>query len=315
MSSLPREPAPEHYRYSILRYAAATRPAFLSVTVGACLLGFASAQRQLIPWQFDTAFLTLYFTLLLHAASNVLNDVCDTRADAGNHDRIYPFTGGSRFIQNGVLTRQQSLSLALVLFGAALPAGLYLGLTHDWPLWIIGVLGLFCGWAYSAPPFALVSRGLGEAVIFVVWLLVAAAADYGQRGAFSWWPFFIGAPCALLIVNILFINQFPDRLSDADAGKRTLVVRLGAARAKWLYLAVACLAHGWLLWLIATNRLPPQAAAGGLSIVFSLHAARALIRYAEATHQLVGAIKHSILAAILHAVLLAAALFWVGFGS
>jgi len=39
--------------------------------------------------------------LLAHAAANVYNDVGDdiTGADPGNVEHIYPYTGGSRFIQ------------------------------------------------------------------------------------------------------------------------------------------------------------------------------------------------------------------------
>lgn len=47
-------------------------------------------------------------------------------------------------------------------------------------------------------------------------------------------------------------------------GKNTLVVRLGARRAAWLYLALALLAHGWLalaVWLL----IPPAAALWGLA--------------------------------------------------
>ena len=33
-------------------------------------------------------------------------------------------------------------------------------------------------------------------------------------------------PYALLVANLLYINQFPDRKADAAAGKNNLVVRL-----------------------------------------------------------------------------------------
>ena len=73
-------------------------------------------------WTFGLALAVM---LLAHAAANVYNDVGDdiTGADPGNHDRIYPYTGGSRFIQSGLLSRAQMIRLALGLAAAALLLG------------------------------------------------------------------------------------------------------------------------------------------------------------------------------------------------
>jgi 1,4-dihydroxy-2-naphthoate octaprenyltransferase len=43
------------------------------------------------------------------------------------------------------------------------------------------------------------------------------------------------ASLGLLIANILLINEVPDERADRSAGKRTLVVRLGRARATQLF--------------------------------------------------------------------------------
>ena len=69
--------------------------------------------------------LALAVMLLAHAAANVYNDVGDdiTGADPGNVERIYPYTGGSRFIQSGLLSRAQMTRLALGLGAAALLLG------------------------------------------------------------------------------------------------------------------------------------------------------------------------------------------------
>jgi 1,4-dihydroxy-2-naphthoate octaprenyltransferase len=49
------------------------------------------------------ALATVLLALLAHAGANVLNDYFDARngADAANHQGLFPFTGGSRLIQNG----------------------------------------------------------------------------------------------------------------------------------------------------------------------------------------------------------------------
>ncbi|MDO8811998.1 MAG: prenyltransferase [Gallionella sp.] len=95
---------------------------------------------------------------------NVLNDYYDALngTDAQNTGRIFPFTGGNRFIQNGVLTLAQTRNFGFaLLFGVAL-AEPWLMLRSAPQLWYVGLAGLFIGWAYSAPPFRLNSRGMGE---------------------------------------------------------------------------------------------------------------------------------------------------------
>ena len=54
------------------------------------------------------------------------------------------------------------------------------------------------------------------------------------------------APIALLQFAMLLAIELPDAAGDAATGKRTLVVRLGAARAARLYVAVTALAYLWL---------------------------------------------------------------------
>ena len=117
-ASLPLEPSPARLRNTVLRYALATRPAFLTITLAGCLLGFATAFHGGVPFGAGAAALTLLLALLAHAGVNVLNDYYDhlNGTDAANTGRIYPYTGGSRFIQNGVLSARQTLAFGLLLF-------------------------------------------------------------------------------------------------------------------------------------------------------------------------------------------------------
>ncbi|MDR2624997.1 MAG: prenyltransferase [Zoogloeaceae bacterium] len=293
------EPALHHFPNPVLRYLAATRPAFLSITLVACLIGLACAHFSGLPLQIDRALVTIFFALVAHAGVNVINDYYDfmSGADVINTGRIYPFTGGSRFIPNGVISARHMKIFGYALLLAVIPAGLWLTRVSSAGLFWIGLAGLFAGWAYCAPPLKLVCRGVGEPAILVGWALIAVGADFVQRGDFSLLPWLAGVPFALLVVNILYINQFPDQTADAAAGKRTLIVRLGPEAARWGYLLIALFAYGWLSFAAAQGWLPLYAVAGALALPFSLFAARELLTHATTPALLAPALKHTILAA------------------
>lgn len=316
---MPAEPRADSGASCAAVLFAATRPAFLSVTLVACLIGLACAAGSGLQLDPVTALITVLFALLAHAGVNVINDYHDAQsgADAANTARLFPYTGGSRFIQNGVLSARETGVFGYALLAAVVPGGLWLAWQTGPGLLAIGLGGLFVGWAYSAPPLALMSRGLGEVAIAAGWLLVVVGSDYVQRGSFSPLPLAAGLSYALLVADLLFINQFPDHDGDAAAGKRTLVVRLGPETAKWGYLLIAILAYGWLVAMVANGQLPQKAGAAALTLVFSFAAARELIAHASEPAELAPAIRRTIIAANLHGLALAAALAfapWSGRG-
>ena len=306
----PAEPTLQQFPNPFVRYLAATRPAFLSVTLVACLIGLASAHADGVGIAPFTALATILFALLAHAAGNVINDYHDalSGADEANTGRLFPFTGGSRFIQNGVMKTTETARLGYGLLALVVPPGLWLAWEAGSGLLWIGVAGLFLGWAYSAPPLKLVSRGAGEVVIVACWLLVVVGADFVQRGVFDWTPVAAGLSFALLVANLLFINQFPDHDGDAAAGKRTLVVILGPDTAKWGYLGIALIAYGWLVLQVGRESLPQVCAAAAITLVLSFNAARELREHALTPQELGRAIKLTIVAACAHGLILAAAL-------
>jgi 1,4-dihydroxy-2-naphthoate polyprenyltransferase len=310
IAATPLEPTPAALANPVKRYLLATRPAFLSITLAGCLLGFATALGTAFSW--PLALLTLLLALAAHAGVNVLNDYYDhlNGSDAANVDRLFPFTGGSRFIQNGVMSPGQTWLYGLILFAGVIAGGLWLISTRGAELFWIGFAGLLIGWAYSAPPLKLNSRGLGEICVAAGFLLIVAGADFVQRGAWSPQPWLIGLPYALLVTNILYINQFPDRAADIQAGKLHWVARLQpdvAARGYWLILAAAALT---LVGLVASGRLPGLALLSLLAVLPAFKAGHILSRHAAEPAQLAPAVRLAIVAAHLQPLLLAAALAW-----
>ena len=312
LSSL--EPSRERLANPFARYVLATRPAFLSITLVGCLLGFAAAVAGGVAFDWERALVTLLLALLAHAGINVLNDYYDhlNGTDARNTQRIYPFTGGSRFIQNGVLSPHQVLVFAIVLFAATIAGGVWLlGMVGAGLFWI-GLAGLTIGWAYSAPPLKLNSRGVGELCVATGILLIVPGADYVQRGAFAPLPWLVGVPYGLLAANILYINQFPDREADRASGKLHWVARLQPEAAAWGYGLILLLAALALLGGVLSGALPLGAALALVAWIPAVLAWRQLRRFAAIPGQLAPAIKLTLLAAHALPLLLATILLLSG---
>ena len=279
-----------------------TRPAFLLLTVVACVLGTATASACGCGLDWSLALGATALAVLAHAAGNVLNDLHDARngADAANNQGLFPFTGGSRLIQTGAVSERQTADLAKALLLFLLPAGLLLAVKAGGGVIVLGAAGLLLAWAYSAPPLRLMSRGLGEPTVALVWFLVVVGADYVQRGQFFIIPASAAAGFALMVAALLLINGFPDAPADAQVGKRTLVVRLGATPAALLYASLVLSAHAWLalsVWLL----IPPMPALWGLvSLPLSLPALGWLWVHRHQPGRLKPALALTVAATLLH---------------
>ncbi|MGR8919020.1 MAG: UbiA family prenyltransferase [Gammaproteobacteria bacterium] len=292
------------------RLLAATRPGFLIITFIACLIGLATAAADGVPTAPLPALATLALAVLAHAGGNVLNDYFDALngSDAANLHRCYPYTGGSRLIQNGVISEKAMAQFGYTLLAIVVGAGLWLAHFAGSALYLIGAAGLALAWAYSAPPLALMSRGLGELTVAGVWLLVVVGADYVQRGALDALPLAAGAGFALHVAGILVMNQFPDLASDLATGKFNLVVRLGSDRARWVYPLLLAAAALVTVALVVTQALPPLVLLALGALLPGVPAARRLWRSAEHPGELEPAIRGAIAAAACHGLLTAAGL-------
>lgn len=227
------------------RYLLATRPMFFAASVLPVLVGSSWGAALSGGLDATVLLLALAATVCVHAGVNVLNDVYDdiSGADRGNHGRVFPYTGGSRFIQNNVLSRGQMRNWALVLFACALLLGAVLYAIKGALVVWIGLAGMGLGILYSLPPVALAARGLGEAAVAAGFgLLPVVGAAWLQSDRVGWAAVVLSLPVSIWVANILLLNEVPDAIADANAGKRTLVVRLGAPRSGTLYATLSVIA-------------------------------------------------------------------------
>jgi 1,4-dihydroxy-2-naphthoate octaprenyltransferase len=243
---------------ALKRAVLATRPKFFTASVLPVLVGsaWAAAQNEYHGLLFALALLA---TVLAHAATNVYNDVSDdlNGTDPANDARIYPYTGGSRFIQNGVLSRSQMLRLALVFAALAIGVGAALIALRGSGVLLLGVLGLALGFLYSMPGVQLSGRGIGELACAIgLGALPVMGAAWLQTGSIDPGAGLLSVIVSVWVGLILLINEVPDTVADAAARKRTLAVRLGVGGTRVLYRLLTLLALAAAIALIVRHDLP-----------------------------------------------------------
>ncbi len=280
----------------------ATRPRFLAASLLPVLIGSAWGSQIAGHLDLPALLLAVLATLLVHAASNVYNDVTDEvlGTDRANTTRIAPFTGGSRLIQDGLVGLPEMRRLAEILALLAAGAGAALALRAGPGVLAFGVAGGLLGLAYSLPGIRLSGRGLGEAAIAIAFgILPVTGAAWLQSGSLEAQAVLLAIPVSSWVAAIILANEIPDAPSDAVTGKRTLAVRLGARTpllhglvqvAGFAALAVAAergLLPGWSVllpavllvaglyasWLLAGSR---SQLARGIRLTLAIHAVGSL---------------------------------------
>lgn len=259
----------------IATYFAATRPAFLTASLFPVLAALAMVWGESGRLDFSLAIMTLLNIALIHSAANVLNDYFDARngSDENNTMRVFPFTGGSRFIQNGVLTQNQTRRLGIGLMLAGIILGLVLVYLTGPLILAIGLLGVLMAVFYSAPP-CLACKGLGDIVIATCFgVLPVIGTVYIQSGEILATALWLGLIIGCYVAAILWVNSIPDIEADRKGGKLTLPVRLGQKKA----------VYGLPLWftagvvLIILAPLPAGSYLALLAIVPAAIASKALL--------------------------------------
>ncbi len=217
-----------------------SRPLFLYGGLAAVALGAAVARSA--GHAIDTAtygwvqLLVSSFHLMVHYA----NDYFDRESDLGAVRTRW--SGGSGVLVEGQLHPRVALIASLVCAALGVTACARFAVAGSPLVACLGVAVLAFAWWYSAPPVRFAARGVGELdtalVVAVLMPFTAYAAFAGTLDAAI--ARAVVAPAFAMIAMMLCV-ELPDEGCDVRAGKRNLVVRLGARRA-WSLMTVAALA-------------------------------------------------------------------------
>ena len=212
----------------------AARVRTLPASVAPVLVGTALA---LGAGHFDAlAFAAaLLGAMLIQVGTNLSNDYSDARRGADTEDRLGPV----RVTAGGLLPPSQVLLATWVTFGLAVACGAYLVAVAGPELLAVGGASILAGVLYTGGPRPYGYEGLGELFVFLFFGVVAVVGSYFvQVQELPWEAFVCAVPVGLLASAILLVNNVRDLETDRRAGKRTLAVRIGRARARTLYKAM-----------------------------------------------------------------------------
>jgi 1,4-dihydroxy-2-naphthoate octaprenyltransferase len=262
---------------------AEVRAPFFTATIVPIVLGAVIAWARGEPFHWGLFLLTLLGGLFMHAGANMINDYMDhlRGTDAANVEFVSPFTGGSRMIQNGLLTARSILIASVLSLGMGSIIGTYLASQRSWLILPMGVIGVLSAVLYVTPGFSLSAIAVGELFIGLNFgTLMTLGAYTVQTTRLSWEPIIASLPVALLIAAVLYINEFQDAVADGSVGRRHLVVRLGKRRAAWGYAAIMAATYLCIVFAVLARSVTRWEALGLLTVPLAWKAVQnALLHY------------------------------------
>ncbi|MGB8858858.1 MAG: 1,4-dihydroxy-2-naphthoate polyprenyltransferase [Ilumatobacteraceae bacterium] len=251
------------------RWLIGARPRTLPAAVVPVALGASAAvgETGAVWWRVGPA---LVVSLALQVGVNYANDYSD---GVRGTDEVR--VGPVRLVAAGLASPGSVKRAALAAFAVAAAAGLALAAVTSWWLLAVGAAALLAGWGYTGGPKPYGYLGLGEVFVFTFFGLVATAGTayvVCQRITMVAW--LAGCAAGCLACALLVINNLRDIPTDREVGKRTLAVRLGDRRTRWLY--VLLLVAALVLVGVVAGAGRPWAAIGLMGALAAVPAVRAI---------------------------------------
>lgn len=237
---------------SALPWVKAIRLQFYPMTFFAYAAGAFAGANQMNRW--STAVFWLGYLLLFVFEVIVVfnNEYHDQKTDRLNRN-FSPFSGGSRVLVDGEITENllKNVTRWLIFLAIALATLLAVVSPQSWSTTMGVLIAVFLlAISYTAPPLQLSYRGLGELVVGVTHSFAVILCGFVFQGGplRETLPWLLGLPLFLAIVPAIILAGVPDYQADQQAGKRTLVVRMGKKNAAYLALGFVLLAPISALW-------------------------------------------------------------------
>jgi len=278
------------------------RPKTLGAALSPVLVGTAAGTLD-GPVNWPRAAAAAVVALALQVGVNFANDYSDGVRGTDAQRR-----GPVRLTATGLATPRAVRSAALLAFVVAAVVGAALSLVVNPWLLVVGVAAIVAAITYTGGPKPYGYIGLGEVMVLVFFGFVATLGSaYVQHATLPGVAWVAALAAGLPACGILLANNVRDVDTDRVSGKRTIAVRLGAERARGLY--VACVV-GALLAVVACGAFVPTALLALLALPLAVAPVRAMLTRHDPPG-LIAALIGTVRLQLVLAVLLAVGL-WAG---
>ncbi|MDE6002640.1 MAG: 1,4-dihydroxy-2-naphthoate octaprenyltransferase [Prevotella sp.] len=236
---------------SLRAWLLAARPKTLTGALVPVMIGLALAWTDASEYGDDVfswtaAALCVAFAMLMQVDANFVNDFFDYAR--GNDDAATRLGPLRACTQGWVKIESMKRAIASTTIAACI-VGLPLVYYGGLEMLLVGLLCVVFCFLYTTH---LSYIGMGDALVLVFFGVVPVTVTYYvQLHTCTWQVFWASVACGLVIDGLLVVNNYRDRDNDSRDGKRTLVVKIGATAAEWLYLSlgVAAVLLGVVFWL------------------------------------------------------------------
>jgi len=235
----------------------ATRPWTLLTSGGAALAGMGCAVYDGY-FSLPRFVMAIVGAMIFQAGTNLINDYYDWKSGVDTFDLLSPEAyGPSLAIQRELLTPDQVWWGGIACFAAGSVLGLILTYLCGWPILLIGVLAILCGYYYTATPVALAYIAMGDIASFLfLGPAVSLGTYYAIAHKFAASAAIASLPAGALSSGILQVNNIRDIERDPIHGKRTLASRVGREGAIRQLLVYESMAYTAILCGVLAGALP-----------------------------------------------------------
>ncbi|MBR5326823.1 MAG: 1,4-dihydroxy-2-naphthoate octaprenyltransferase [Prevotella sp.] len=230
----------------------AARPKTLSGAAVPVMIGVSLAYTDALAFYEEGTFswaaavLCLLFAFAMQIDANFINDFFDF---ANGTDDAETRLGPRRACAQGWVTLDAMKKAIAATTCIACVIGLPLAYFGGLEMVLVGILCVVFAFLYTT---FFSYRGLGDLLVLVFFGIVPVCCTYYvQLHIVTWQVFLASLACGLVIDALLIVNNFRDRDNDREAGKNTIIVKLGVEAGLQLYLAVGIGAFilGGIFWI------------------------------------------------------------------
>lgn len=216
----------------------AARPKTLTGAAVPVMIGLSLAWKDAQQYAGDVfnwlaAALCLLFAFIMQIDANFINDFFDF---ANGTDDTSTRLGPRRACAQGWV-KLSSMKRAIALTTClACVIGLPLVWFGGLEMILVGAVCVVFCFLYTTHFSYL---GLGDLLVLVFFGVVPVCISYYLHlHTVTWQVFLASLACGMVIDALLIVNNYRDRDTDREAGKNTIIVRLGAEAGRQLYIGV-----------------------------------------------------------------------------